>query len=167
MNMISNRQMAQHHSPTAYRALASDARTAGDTHAASHGCVRTNVHVVSYLDKVVQLDAILDDRVLQRPAVNAGIGSDFDIAANANRAKLLNFFPLTAMWRKAESVSTNHHARVEDAAFAKTASIGYCHARSKVTVFANSRTCTNNGMRPNADTGSNDSTRSNARKRSN
>ena len=46
-----------------------------------------NVRVVANLDEVVELDAVFNDGVVQRATVNAGVGADFDIIANADGAK--------------------------------------------------------------------------------
>ncbi len=155
MNMVCKRQVSQNHSSAAYGAVAPDARAASNAHTTSHGRVCADLHVVPYLYQVVQLDAVPYNGVLQRTPVNACIGSDLHIIANTNRPKLFNFFPPAIMRRKTESVSTNHHAGVQDATFTNFASVGYGHPRSKVTVFADAGMRTNNSMRPDMNSGRN------------
>ncbi len=67
--------------------------TASHTHTTGHGRVGTDVHVVANLDQVVQLDAIFDHRVVQRTAIDAGVGTDLDIVADAHSAELLDLDP--------------------------------------------------------------------------
>ena len=57
-------------------------------------------HVVRNLDLVVELDAVFDDRVFQRAAVDGGIGADFDIVADQHAANLRNFFPAPSFGAK-------------------------------------------------------------------
>ena len=56
--------------------------------AAGHGGVRADVHVVSDLDLVVELDAVADHRVLDRAAIDGGVRADLDIIADAHAADL-------------------------------------------------------------------------------
>src|SRR5512140_672079 len=64
------------------------ARAAGDAGAPGDGSMRADAHVVSDLDQIVQLDPVLDDGVVQRAAVYAGVGADFDIVADEHTAYL-------------------------------------------------------------------------------
>ncbi len=91
----------------------------------------TNLHVVADLHQVVQLDPIGNHCVLQGAAVNAGVGADFDIVADAHRAKLLYLFPSTAVRGKAEAIGTDHHARMNQAALADMAVLRHRHARTQ------------------------------------
>jgi hypothetical protein len=45
------------------------------------------------LDQVVEFDAVLNHSVGQGAPVNAGIGADLHIVANAHRAQAAQFFP--------------------------------------------------------------------------
>ena len=51
----------------------------------------TDMIIVAKLDLIIELDAILDDRVPDSTAVDAGIGADFDIVANPDTAQLRHF----------------------------------------------------------------------------
>ena len=97
--------------------MRANAGTASHTHTPGHGRVRTDVHVVADLDQVVEFDAVLDHGVIQRAAVNAGIGANLDIIADAHPTQLLNFFPAPGMRRKAKAISSNDNAGVKNAAF--------------------------------------------------
>ena len=85
------------------------------------------MHVVSDLDQVVELDTILDHRVFERAAVDAGVGANFHIVANAHRAELFDLFPLARMRRKTKTIGANHHAGVHDAALAHLAALPHRH----------------------------------------
>ena len=55
----------------------------------------------------------------QRAAVDAGVGADLDVVADAHRAQLLDLFPARpACGREAEAVGADHHAGMQDAALA-------------------------------------------------
>ena len=87
-----------------------------DSRTTSHGCVRADVNVVSYLDQVIKFDAIFDHCVIQSATVYASVGANLDIVADANRPKLFNFFPSTIKQGEAKAISTDHHARMHDTA---------------------------------------------------
>ena len=75
------------------------------------------------LNQVVELDAVLDDRVAQCAAVNTGVGSDFNVVANPDGTQLLNFFPAITIFGKTEAIRADHYARVHDATLADDAVI--------------------------------------------
>ena len=47
-----------------------------------------NMHVVPYLNLVIEANAVLNDRVLDRPAVNGRAGPDFDVITDTHTAEL-------------------------------------------------------------------------------
>jgi hypothetical protein len=67
-------------------------------------------HVVADLDQVVELDAVLDHGVVERAAVDAGVGADLDVVADAHRAELLDLDPAPLVGREAEAVGADHRA---------------------------------------------------------
>ena len=83
---VGQRQVPQDHGRTADSAMRANASTASHADATGHGRVRANMHVVANLYQIVEFDAVLDHSVIQRATVNAGIGADFDIMANAHSA---------------------------------------------------------------------------------
>ncbi|MDT4869405.1 hypothetical protein FQZ97_1044310 [compost metagenome] len=113
--------MPQYHRTTTHGAVGTDGGAARHPHATGHGRVRPDVHVVADLDQVVELDAVFDHGVIQRTTVDAGVGADLDIVSDAHRAQLLDLDPLAFVRRKTESIGTDHHTRVQHAAFTHAA----------------------------------------------
>jgi hypothetical protein len=90
VHVVGNRQMPQDHARAAHRAVAPmRALPATPTQPAMAVCLPM-WHVVADLDQVVELDAVLDHRVVQRAAVDAGVGADLHVVADAHRAQLLD-----------------------------------------------------------------------------
>ena len=61
------------------------------------------------------LDAILDEGVFQRSAIDATVGPDLDVVADAHRTQLLNLDPLPLMRRETESIGADGDPRVQNA----------------------------------------------------
>ena len=101
--------------------------------------VCTDVHVVRHLDQVVELDAIFDHGVVERPAVDAGVGADLDVVADHHGAQLLDLFPAAIDRREAETVGADHHAAVQDAARTDRATVAESRVRMQAGVFADAR----------------------------
>ncbi len=110
MHPIGQAQMAQNDRATPHGAMRTYLSTACNANATGHGCVFANVHVVAYLNQIVEFDAILNDRVLKRPTIDAGIGTNFDIVSNFDGAQLLYFFPGALIGCKAETIGSNDNA---------------------------------------------------------
>ena len=125
--MVSQLQMAQHHSTSTHRAVGTDVGTARYPRTTSQRRMGTDVDVVANLNQVVQLDTVFNHSVVQRPPVNAGIGSDFDIITNAHCTQLLNFDPRTLVRRKAKTIGTDHCATVDDATLTHSAALSHRH----------------------------------------
>jgi hypothetical protein len=129
MNAIGHREMAQHDGAAAEGAVRADGGAAGHADAARHGGVLTDAHVVADLDQVVQLDAVFDEGVVERAAIDAGVGADLDVVADAHRAQLLDLHPRALVRRQAEAVGADHHAGMQQAALADHAVLADRHAR--------------------------------------
>src|SRR6185436_9306208 len=112
--MVGDGQMAGYHRIAAELAVTADARAAGNADAAGDGGVRANAAVVSDLDLIVQLDALLDHRVIERAAVHRGIGTDLDIVADYHPADLRYLEPAAFVHRHAESIRSDHRSGMED-----------------------------------------------------
>jgi hypothetical protein len=69
--------------------------------------VRTDVAVVADLDLIVELDAILDHRVIGGAAVDRGIGTDLYIVADEHAADLRNLVPASVLPREPEAIGTD------------------------------------------------------------
>ena len=107
-------------------------------------------HVVADLHQVVELDAVFEHRVLQSAAINTGVGADFHIVANLHSTELLDLDPPAIVRRKAESVGTNHSARMNNATFANAASVRHGHTRRQPAACADDGIRTNDAMLGNA-----------------
>src|SRR5262245_43113585 len=121
--------MPSDHGAPADAAVAADASAAGDAHTAGNGRMSTDAAVVSDLNLVVQFDALFDHRVVQRAAVDGGVGSHFDVVADHHPADLRDLAPAAAVPGDAEAVSTDHHAGVEDNTVAYDAIMVYRDVR--------------------------------------
>ena len=77
--------------------------------------------VVRDLDLIVELDAVFDDGIVERAAVDRGVGADFDVIADQHPSDLGNFFPYAILPRDAETVGADHDAGMHDTARADPA----------------------------------------------
>jgi hypothetical protein len=80
------------------------------------GAVRADVHVVADLHQVVELDAVFEHGVFQRATVDAGVGADLDVVADAHGAELFDLFPAALRVGEAEAVGADDRAAVHEAA---------------------------------------------------
>src|ERR1700751_1848534 len=101
--------------PTDHAALA-NADAAGDPGARGDPRVRTDAHVVADHDEIVELHAILDDRVIDGTTIDSGVGTDLDIRADAHAAHLRHLEPAALLRRKTEAVGADHRSRLQHAA---------------------------------------------------
>ncbi len=115
MDMIRQGQMTQNHRATTHCAMRTNAGTACNPHTTCHGRVSANVNVVTNLNQVVELHAVFNDRVIKGTPIDTRIGANFNIIANANSTKLLNFFPLALVKCKAKTIGAYHHTRMQNA----------------------------------------------------
>lgn len=104
-----------------------DPCTAGNRGTARDHGMRADPHVMRDLDLVVELAALLDDRVRHRTAVDRGIGADLHVVAEHRPPRLRNLHVAYAgradIRRKTKAVGTDHHATVEDIARAHHAMV--------------------------------------------
>ncbi len=100
-------------------AARTDAGAAGDPGTTRHDGVLAHAHVVRDLNEVVELDAVADHGVVERAAVDRGVGADLDVVADDDAAGLRDLDPgAGALAREAEAVGADDHARVQDAVLA-------------------------------------------------
>src|SRR5687768_7497158 len=125
MHMIGKAQMPQHHSTTTHGAMGADGGTACHSRTTCKGRMPPYPHVVADLHQVVQLDAVFNHRVLQRTPVNAGVGANLHIVADAHSPQLFYFLPAAFMRGETEAIGTDHRTRMHDAALSKGAPV--CH----------------------------------------
>ncbi|MNN21691.1 hypothetical protein D3C81_1350220 [compost metagenome] len=99
---------------TGQHAVLADARAAGDPDASGHGSVITDLHVVSDLDLVIQLDPVADPGVGQRATVDSSIDADLHVITNGDAADLRNLAPDALLVGKAEALAADHGTRLDD-----------------------------------------------------
>ena len=101
--------------------------------------MRADMHVVRHLYLVVELHTLLDHGVVQRAAVDGGIGADLDMIADDHTADLLNLQPPACIHRKAETVGTDHRAGMHDDMSSDDAAVIDSHAGIEPGMFAQHR----------------------------
>ena len=96
---------------------------------------------------VIQLHAVTDDRVIERAAVNGGVGADLHLVADNHATELRNFLPALAILRKTEAVSTDHRTRLQQAVRANGATISENHMRDKAAARTYARALSDEAAR--------------------
>src|SRR4051812_40666832 len=143
--------MPQYHAGTAHGAMPADARAARDADAARHRGVRADAHVVRDLDLVVELDPVLDHRVVQRAAVYGRVRADLHVVADDDAPHLRDLRPALAVARHAETVGADHRARVDDGALADAAAGVHRDERVQARVVADRDVVADMAARPHGD----------------
>src|SRR5438105_7880524 len=105
-HVVGDREMAGEAAEAADHAALADRGAAGHGYAGGERAVRADAHVVPDHDEVVELDALLDHRVVDGAAVDGGVGSDLDVVADAHRAELRHLEPGAALGRETDRKST-------------------------------------------------------------
>ena len=82
MHVIGDGQVSDNTDATANGTAPADGSTARDSGATGNRSMVPNPDIVRDLYQIIQLNSITDNGVIQRPAVNRGIGSDLDIVAD-------------------------------------------------------------------------------------
>src|SRR5690606_21922182 len=98
-----------------------------------HRGVRADANVVCNLHKVVDLDAVLDDGVVDRAAVDGRVRADLDVVADDDAAELRHLDPAAVreVLGEAEAVAADHRARVHDAAAPDPDPVEHADARGE------------------------------------
>jgi hypothetical protein len=131
--------------------------------------MHANLHVVSYVDEVIELHAFRDARVAQRAAIDSGVCANLHVIADLHDA-YLGKFPVAAIAvNVAETIGANHgsgvnfdamadprprindHMRVNPAIFADPASRADDTMGTNLRTFADMRVFGNHRVRANAD----------------
>src|SRR5258708_19240773 len=110
--MVGDRKMADVAPGTGDGTVRPDARAACNGRTAGHRSVRTDAHVMADLDLVVELDAVLDHGVVERAAVDGGVGTDLDVVAYYGTTGLRNLDPASRIGRHAAAVRPDPHPAV-------------------------------------------------------
>src|SRR5690606_31263063 len=116
---VADLQVAEDAGAAADQAVASDARAAGDRGAARHRRVCADADVVADLDLVVEADVLFEHGVLDRTAVDAGVGPDLAVVADHHAAVLRHLEPAPRVHRQAEAVRAEHRAGMDPHALAQ------------------------------------------------
>jgi hypothetical protein len=111
------------------------------------------VHVVTDLHQVVEFDAVFDDRVAQCTTVDAGVGTNLHVVADAHSAQLLDLDPGTFFRRKAKAIGPDHGTGMHDATRTDMAVFAHGDARFEPSVGANVCTPLNHAQRADAGAG--------------
>ena len=80
------------------------------------------------LDQVIEFDTVFNHGVLQRAAVDTGIGTNFNIITDPDGSQLFDLFPATGVRCKAKAVGTNHNARVQQTTLTNQAPLAHGNA---------------------------------------
>ncbi len=107
-DLVADLQVADNADVAAEQAIAADLGAAGDAGATGDGRMRTDLHVVRDLHQVVQAYVFVQHGVFQRATVDAGVGADFAIVADAHAAELRHLDPLAGVHRQAKAVGAEH-----------------------------------------------------------
>ena len=73
--------------------------------AGRHRRVRADAAVVRDHDEVVELDAVFDDGVADRAAVDGGVRADLDVVTDGHAADLRHLDPGALLGREAEAIA--------------------------------------------------------------
>ncbi len=106
----------------------------------------SNMHIMTYLHKIVELTAFPDDGLAESSAVDAGIGSDFDIIVDFHDTGLRNFDVPPVAKLKSKSVRTDYSTAVNDGAISHRAAMHDGDARMQQAVIADTRILTDVGI---------------------
>ena len=95
------------------RAVTPDSGTACNGTASADDGVLTNDAVMRYLYLIVDLHTLLDNGVIQSPAVNCGTSTYLDIIADAHASQLCNFHGTTPVKGESEAVCADDNGRMQ------------------------------------------------------
>src|SRR5258708_13434094 len=94
------------------RAVPADARAARNGRTAGHRRMRADAYVMADLDLVVQLDPVLDHGVVERAAVDRGVGADLHVVTYECPTRFRNLDPASRIARHAETIAANPHPAI-------------------------------------------------------
>src|SRR5689334_4377532 len=73
----------------------------------------SNDHVVPDLHEIINFRALADDRIMQRPPIDRGVGADFDMVLDHHAADLRQFQVAAQAHGEAKAVLADRHAGVD------------------------------------------------------
>ena len=119
------------------------------------------------LDLVVELDVVLDHRVVDRAAIDRRVRADFAISADDDTPDLGNLEPAPTLLGHAEAIGTDHRSSVDDAAHADRAAGIDRHPRIEAAVGADLDVLAEGRARTDDRVGPDDRARTDDRERTN
>src|SRR5690606_26184027 len=128
-DVVAYLDVADHADPAGDHAVPADLGAAGNAAAAGHGGVIADLHVVGDHDLVVELDAVANQGVGQRAAVDGGVGTDLDIVADGHATDLRDLLPDTLVVGEAEALAADDRTALDDHPLADAHVVVKGHAR--------------------------------------
>src|SRR5580658_7946876 len=132
--IIANLEVACETHVPANHAAGADAGTSGDAGTAGNRRVRTNMDVVADLDLIIELHTVADDRIVDRAAIDRGVGTNLHVIADAHTAHLWHLDPAIRIARQTETVRTDDDTRMYQDPLTDDDVRHQCHARRQSTV---------------------------------
>ena len=129
--------------------------------------MRSDAHVVADLNLIVELDAFLDNRILERAPIDGRVRADLDIITDAHATDLRNLDPAAVIFCDSETIGADHGPGVNNRAVADRAARIHHHARVKAAIVANRRPLSDHASRSDRNTLAQPHTGSNVRLRVN
>jgi len=114
-----------------------DFAAAGNTHESSHDYMLADNVVMRDMHEIIDLCAIADTRLAHGSAVDAGIGSDFDIVADYHDTQLRDFVMVIAQPAEAIAIGTDADARVQQTVSTDFTSMQDRNIRAYLGIVAN------------------------------
>ncbi len=138
-----NVQMPRNHPGAADNTVLAEHRAARDTGTASHHRILADHTVMADMHQVIEFATVLDDRVVERSAVDRRVGTDFDVVANQHPTQLRNLDPVLTIRRKTETIGTDHCPSMNNASLTDLAIVINGHSWVEHRTVANSGPITN------------------------
>src|SRR5262245_28013447 len=85
-----------------------------DSDLAGEQAVTSNRHVVRDLHQIVDLGSLPDHGVTNGPAIDSGVGADFDIVLDNDAPNLRHLVGSARAWHIAKAILANRAARMDD-----------------------------------------------------
>ncbi len=105
--------MPDHTRSTAKYAMSANRGTAGNRRTSTYYRVGAYSAVMTNLDLVIYLYSLFNNRVFYRTTIYSGAGTDFNIIAHADTAKLMNLYRLFTVECKSKPVRTDYCSCVD------------------------------------------------------
>ena len=128
--------MAVDHGSAAQHTVISHRCGPRDADAAADHAVRSDAAIVPDLNLIINLRAVSDYCVIQRAAVNRGIGADLNIVTDRDAAHLRDLDPFPGERRETEAFTADRGTHIDDHTASHVAVVTHLGLREKMRVFA-------------------------------